>query len=517
MQSFHVSSASSLLLLVLGVAALIAPPTAAQPRSVSEIAPDVDALLHQSLDSLRGVVPGLSLALVQGDSVVYTASAGVHDVSGDAPVRPESGFYVASVTKPFVGLTAALLAARDSVDLDAPLSDLAPDLAFDSSGLDASRLSLRDHLTHRAGYSNEGLAYRPPFIGRLSPDQVLHVAGRFSSPAPISFRYSNEAYIVTAAILAQKTGVPWKTLVTQTVLDPLALAHTTPHMSEATGRAFAWPHALRDGVLTRIEAKADTNMHAAGGLVASAPDLARLAAAMMNDGRVDGRQVLPATAVREAVAPQIRLDARFYRFHRYAYGFGWYHADYRGERLLHHFGGFRGHHAHLSFMPDHDVGVAVVANSGSPAPHVVAAGVYDLLLDRAAPKQVANDLARIQRFVRQRASDADSLRATWTATDAEPPSRPPSTYVGRYAHPMWGTIAVEREGDALRATLSPRTATMQPAGRDTFLVDWEVGAALPLKLVFSTDAAAPTDDGASSVRWLHPQRDLGHVFRRVDP
>jgi CubicO group peptidase (beta-lactamase class C family) len=311
--------------------------------------------------------------------------------------------------------------------------------------------------------------------------------------------------------MAHTTGVSWKRLLARNIFEPLGMDQTTTDMSVAREREFAAPHGLRGGEVVPIEAKADTNMHAAGGMVASAPDLGQFLQVMMNRGRLDGEQVLPVRAVREALAPQIRLDASFYRFRRYAYGFGWYHADYRGDRLMHHFGGFRGHHAHMSFMPKHDLGVVVLANSGSPLPHPVAATIYDLLLDQRSPERYAGDLQQIASFAESRVADRDSVRAAWMGSPSDTsPARSPSAYVGTYVNPMWGTITVERTDDGLRATLPPQTAALVPYRENTFLVDWEVGSPLPLKLVFSATA----DGTASTVRWMHPSFTLDHAFER---
>jgi CubicO group peptidase (beta-lactamase class C family) len=482
----------------------------AQSRPVSSAEQEIDAAVRQALDSVD-VVPGLQVAIVQGDSVAYVKGFGTRNVSTGAPVTRNSSFYVASTTKSFTGLMTALLAEQDSLDLDAPLSTYLPTLTFDSTGLSADRLSLRDHLTHRAGYENEVLAYRPPSIGRLPVDEIVRVAGAYSRPTSISFNYTNEAYIVAAAALTQATGTSWKRLLVDNIFDPLGMSHTTPHMSVATKQEFAAPHGVRRGTVVPIEAKADTNMHAAGGLVASAPDLGRFLQVMMNDGRLDGEQVLPIRAVREALAPQMRCDKRYYRFRRYAYGFGWYHGDYRGRRLVHHFGGFRGHHGHMSFMPEQDLGIVVLANSGSPLPHPVAATIYDLLLNQYAPKQYGRDLQEIASFAETRTADRDSARAAWMDSPSDAaPAHPPSAYVGTYENPMWGTITVEKTDDGLRATLPPRTAALVPYRQDTFLVDWEVGSPLPLKLVFS----APDDGTASTIRWSHPSFELNHAFQR---
>ncbi|KAK0348817.1 hypothetical protein LTR94_035645, partial [Friedmanniomyces endolithicus] len=100
-------------------------------------------------------VPGLSIAVVQGDAVVMTAGYGVADIVTRRPVDADTRFYIASATKSFTALAFAARAARGELDLDAPLSRTFPDsgLSLDIAG----STSLTDLLVHRSGLSNDAL------------------------------------------------------------------------------------------------------------------------------------------------------------------------------------------------------------------------------------------------------------------------------------------------------------------------------------------------------------------------
>lgn len=485
----------------------------AQPVSASERAKAIDAAAAQALDSLSGAVPGMQIAVVQGDSVTYRGAFGMRDVSTGAPVTDTSSFYVASVTKSFTGMLAAVLAEDGTIALDAPLSSFFPDLAFDSTALDAERIRLRDHLAHRSGYTNAVLAERPPYLFRLDGDALTRALGRESAPRAVTFDYSNENYIVAAAALAQTTGTSWKALMEARLFDPLGMDRTTPHMSVAQSQQMTAPHAVAESGLTVIEAKADTNMHAAGGVVSTASDLGVWLRAVMNEGALGETQVLPRQAVQDALAPQVHLDARYQFIRRYAYGLGWYHGEYRGDVLMHHFGGFRGHHAHVSFMPAHDTGVVVLTNSGIPAPHLVAAQIYDLLLERANPKRYAQFLQRGAQGTERILAQREKTRREWL-DDAEdtPTMRPSAAYAGRYVHPSWGVIDVTAadgsSGGGLRVTYGPRSAPLIPHRRDIFRADLLVGLDLPVKLTFETGP-----DGMT-LRTSHPHLDLNATFQR---
>jgi CubicO group peptidase (beta-lactamase class C family) len=187
------------------------------------------------------------------------------------------------------------------------------------------------------------------------------------------------------------------------------MPHTTTSIAQAETGPFALPYeSTRDG-WKPLDPKTDATMHAAGGMVTSVSDAARWILANLHDGRIDDRQALPAEAVRAAHTPWASTDRMYYRFHRTGYGFGWYTADFEGEKLVHHFGGYSGYHAHISFMPEHDLGVAVFINSdaydGDTLVHMTAAYAYELLLDHAGIDE------KYQQESRTRAARSVALRA----------------------------------------------------------------------------------------------------------
>jgi CubicO group peptidase (beta-lactamase class C family) len=358
-------------------------------------------------------------------------------------------------------------------------------------------MSLRDHLTHRAGYGNLPLAARPLLVGRVQGERFAELLGRFSSPEPITFDYSNEAYLVAGEAMRRTTDHSWKTLLAENVLAPLGMDRSTPRMSVARRRAFAHPHTLVDGEIRTRAPKADTNMHAAGGMVATAPDLGRYLRAVINEGRLNGEQVLPAGAVREALAPQIRCDVSlpFDPFDRHAYGLGWFHSTYRGDRLMHHFGGYTGAFSHMSFMPEHDVGVVVLANGASPAGQTVATHIYDLVLGRD-PAAFAKKLRKSAAMTRKMQAQDQKEREAWFDGRAEDPQmRPVSAYTGTYEHEWLGTLTVRQRGDTLTATLGPQTSAMRPFQRDVFSLSLNGNGPryAPEKLTFDIGASSRAD------------------------
>ncbi len=359
-------------------------PPPQSPDATQEAIADITAFAERAFAE-AGAVAGMSLAVVQGDEVLLLHGLGQRNIEQGLPVTPQTGFYLASSTKSFLGLTAALLAERGELDLDAPVADFLPTMELPEP-LDPTTITLRDLLTHRHRIFSRAAQEQLAFREAVPLETFLEITAQDVRATPPGFFYTNMGYNVMGYVLEAATGKPWQTLVQEEILTPLAMTTTTSSIEAAQSGNFALPYAFGNGAFAQLETKADAAMHAAGGLVASAEDLAVWVQAQLQQGMVGGEQVLPRAAFVEAHTPHETLDAGFYKFQRNAYGLGWYHADFAGENMMHHFGGFDGYQAHVSFMPEHNLGVVALvsstAHSVSAVPHLVAAYAYERLLEK---------------------------------------------------------------------------------------------------------------------------------------
>ncbi|MEN8376603.1 MAG: serine hydrolase domain-containing protein [Gemmatimonadota bacterium] len=450
----HIGPTASLAIAI----ALAAPAACQRPDSPQPVDhPVIESFASRVFE--LGLAPAMAVAVVQGDSIVYLDAFGLADIERGRPATIETGFYIASSTKPFVGLAASLLHARGEIDLDAAVTDYLPDAELPQD--DGSPLSLRDLLTHTHGVSNDGpLTFRAAFSGAGERDEMIALIGEHGpAEAGRAFEYGNVGYNVASLALATALGETWKQTVGRDILEPVGMAATTPNVSTLDSASLAMPYAAEaEGFSRRHYAKTDANMHAAGGLVTTAADLARWLEVNMSGGTVDGRRVFPEEVLAEAHRPHATQDNAFDEFTREGYGLGWHVGHYKGERQLHHFGGFSGFHAHVSFMPERRIGVAVVTNEstvGSLLALLTARFAYDVLLDTPDLEAQADSL--LERFgaqVEMMRGRIGEDRARRAARPAQP-ARPFGDYAGAYANAQWGTIVFALEGDGMVATMGP--------------------------------------------------------------
>ena len=469
---FHVLvTAMRLLALLLVAFWFISSPNMPPPAEVeASFATDADDFIAEAMATL-GVIPGVSVAVVREGQPIYLRGFGMADVDAGLPVTPNTLFYIASSTKSFVGLTAALLDARGELDLDAPITQYLSKEAFPAN-VQADRVTVRDLLTHTAGLENNPIVFRTAYSGEHTPD-VLHALlseTTVNETAPHgTFAYTNLGYNLLGLILEEQTGKPWQDLVQEEVLAPLAMTRTTAYASlpEQQGWPQARPHFAfgTDGPELLALQKQDNTMHAAGGMMSSATDLAQWLIMNLQDGRVGDQEMLPAAVIQETHRKQAEVDAEFFRFHRNGYGLGWYHAAYGEETLVHQFGSFAGFRAHVSFMPEHNLGVAVLVNEstlGNTFADVVATFLYDWWLVGPEAKSMYEGF--VQRLVQQR----DQFRQRIESDRAERATRtftltaPLSAYTGTYVHPAGGTLRISKESQTLVVQLGNLRAVATP-------------------------------------------------------
>jgi hypothetical protein len=251
--------------------------------------------------------------------------------------------------------------------------------------------------------------------------------------------------------------------------------------------------------------KTDQTMHSAGGVIMSANDALRWLELVAEDGRIGGRQLISPGVVRGARTPIATVGVRFEGYRRDAYGLGWYIGPYRNERMLHHFGGFNGFRAHISYLPDNRVGVAVFVNDSSAAlmpVNAIANYAYDRVGGYVDAQErfdaaVAAAAARRVEVARRRLAEGESRSGLrWTL------SRPRSAYVGAYEHPHWGRIEITAEDEALIVACGVLRGVAAPSRkRDALWVELDPGDGADIQ--FHGAGGAPRSlsfEGASFVR-----------------
>ena len=232
-------------------------------------------------------IPGVAVAVVKDGRVVLAKGYGVKRQGAPAPVDVDTLFAIASNTKAFTAAALGLLVEDGKLAWDDPVTRHLPSFQMYDPYV-SHEMTIRDLLTHRSGLGlGEGdLLYFPP--STFSRREIVEKV-RFLRPAT-SFRsryaYDNILYIVAGEVVAAVSGKTWEAFVRERLLSPLGMKDTVPNPSALPASAnAATPHAHVEGVLRTVTPDDADNIAAAGGILASARDMARWVSALLQASR----------------------------------------------------------------------------------------------------------------------------------------------------------------------------------------------------------------------------------------
>lgn len=330
----------------------------AQPNGLATL----DELVPRALRDSG--TPGAAVTVIQSGRVVYEKGFGVADAETGAPVRPETLFRIGSTTKMFTAAAVLTLVEEHRVELDKPIEAYVPRLPAKLGAL-----TLRQLLSHTAGLGDRASRY-----GR-SDDDALGDAIRALPPEILEldpgavYSYSSLGYWIAGLVLESVTGQPYADAVAKRVLRPLGMTRSTFRPLEAITYPFAQQHeggAGKAPTVLRPFAE-DAATYPGGSLFSSARELARFVIAFLQNGSLDGKQVLPAGVVAAMSQPHAAIPGGSEH-----YTFGLVASTDRGVFTLSHGGARIGFGSMIFMAPKQRSAIIVVTNrSGSTLPGVV--------------------------------------------------------------------------------------------------------------------------------------------------
>lgn len=197
------------------VLVLLALTIAAHPCTAAPVAPvggpELRAVMEREIPRLlrEGEVPGLSIAVIRDKKIAWTGAFGVADPASGTPVRPDTVFQAASLTKPVAAYLALRLADRGVLDLDRPLWSILPHPQLEADPR-ARQITARHVLSHTTGLPNWG-------DGKL---ETRFLPGE-------RFGYSGEGFVWLQKTVEKLTGTPLAELARREVFAPLGMTRSS--------------------------------------------------------------------------------------------------------------------------------------------------------------------------------------------------------------------------------------------------------------------------------------------------
>jgi CubicO group peptidase (beta-lactamase class C family) len=341
-------------------------------------AADFSTIERVVLDELRSThTPGAAVAIVSGDSVIFAKGFGVASVETGDPVTPDMLFRLGSTTKMFTAATLVTLAQEGKLDLNQPvgtyLENIAPKLA---------RVTAAQLLSHTAGIVDDAPMFGSHDDSALAANvRSWKDAYAFAEPGRI-FSYSNPGFVLAGYLAEVVSGKPYADAVAERVLRPLGMTRSTFRPTVAMTYPLAQGHSVSEsGAPTVVRPAADyAGAWPAGSLYSSANELARWVVAFMNDGRLDGKQVLSRALITRLSTPVATPPGSQVR-----YAFGLELREDRGIRWVEHAGNRTGYGSLIRMAPDRRFAVILLGNKSGASLPKTADAAAELVLG-LAPK-----------------------------------------------------------------------------------------------------------------------------------
>jgi CubicO group peptidase (beta-lactamase class C family) len=438
------------LTITLGLVAVAAPTAAAQPSTVDARLRGFDAYMQKVIADWN--VPGIAVGIVVKDRLVFAKGYGYRDYGAKLPLTPTTTMPIASNTKLFTSVAAGLLVEEGKLDWDRPVRSYVPSIQFANDDLNRT-VTIRDMLSHRTGITrHDGIWYKSDFDQKALFDRIRYLEP--TAPLRSRFIYNNMMYVGAGYATELLSGRPWEAFVRERLLEPLGMTSTTFSIAEMRSQAdHAIPYTeRRDGTeLYRAPFyEEDAGVAPAGAMVSNVRDMSRWVIALINGGRVDGRQVIPASVIRETLAPSVALPNVNLELRGWGellnayYGMGRWVASYRGRPLAYHGGDLPGFHSQVSVMPYDSIGVIVlvIGDHAAPLYNVVSWNVYERLLGLSLTPW--SERLNTIRLANKEAGKQARARAGGGRVMGTRPTHDLDDYVGEFAHPAYGVLKVAR-------------------------------------------------------------------------
>lgn len=460
-------------------------------------------------------VPGMAIAVVKDDKIVYAKGFGVKKLGESAPVDEKTIFAIGSSSKAFTSAALAILVDEGKLKWDDPVNKYLPDfITYDPYV--TRELTVRDLLTHRSGLERGDFLW---YGSDLSRDEILRRT-RFIKPTwslRSTFGYQNLMYLAAGQIVAKVSGMSWDDFLAQRIFQPLSMASTSTSISAfKPGDNVATPHAQFDETTKPIQYRKIDNIGPAGSINSNVVDVAQWLRLQLGKGTVQDKKIFGQSVANEMHMPQtvMRIEGSYPMLYPEAhflnYGLGWFLSDFKGRKLVEHGGAIDGMRAEVALVPEEKLGVVILTNmNGSVVSMPLLYRVIDAFIGQPQKDWSGELLAKYKPLLEQgraAAKKAEAERVTGTK-----PSLELASYVGTYRNELYGDVKVRQENGKLMINVGPAfDGEMEHWNYDTFRATFVGSGITRAPVTFSLNAQGKADSVTVNLFGINP-----YPFKKV--
>ena len=326
-------------------------------------------------------IPGMSVAIVHDQELVWSRGLGFADVDKKIPASPNSIYSICSISKLFTSIGIMQLRDEGKLRLDDPIGKHLSWFNIQDKYPDAPEVTIGGILTHSSGLPREAdypywsgpefkFPTREQIIEALSGQEELY-------PADTYFQYSNLGMSLLGEVIATASGKPFAVYIQENILTPLGLTNTSPEIPEdQRGKQLATGYSvrLRDGSRKVIPFYLVNGIAPAAGFASTVEDLARFSSWQFRLLEKGGWEVLAANTLKEMHRVHW-LDPNW----RTTRGLGFSVSRRDDKTYVGHGGNCPGYKSQLSLQTKDKIAVVVMSNAHDVSPSSYGYEIFDLV------------------------------------------------------------------------------------------------------------------------------------------
>ncbi len=336
-------------------------------------------------------VPGLAITAIKDNEILMQEGFGVADVETNSKVTTHTLFPIGAMTKAFTATSIAMLVDAGKLGWFDNVAYFLPDFYLYDSAVTAD-IRVLDLLYHNSGLGTLSSSFLG-FLGYPEHDIIhklryLHPTEEFRS----LFQYHNGIYLVAGDLIEKVSKMPWRNFIKKNIFEKLEMTNSLAVLSDQKPEdEIAAPYAIENNKIKLLKHNYFTeSFSAAAGIYSNVKDITHWLQFNIQQGRYNHQDIVSRQAMANIFSPHITIsfspillphtvktvDAR-------AYGLGWFVVDYAGHQGLEHAGSVPGGSTFISFLPEHNLGIALMCNANAVRFMLSALRIYfyDLMFD----------------------------------------------------------------------------------------------------------------------------------------
>ncbi|MCW8386352.1 beta-lactamase family protein [Fluoribacter dumoffii] len=343
-------------------------------------------------------VPGYAYGIFLDGRLVHTGNGGYTDIAKKIPVTPQSMFRIASMTKSFTAMAILKLRDEGRLRLDDPASFYIPELKNLKLTQDAAEITVRDLLTHSAGFPEDN-PWGDRNLSKTDEELVALVRQgiALSHVSGTSFEYSNLGYALLGLIVKNVAGISYQDYIAANIWKPLGMEQAAWEFAQVRPNQLAHGYQWVNDHWQEEPLLHDGSYASMGGMIASIESFGHYVGLHQSawPARDDPETgPIKRSSIREmhqpwriyALNPKNRVYGRVCpSINAYGFGLRW-SQDCNNTIAVGHTGGLPGFGSNWFIVPEYGLGVVLLTNVTYAAAEATNVRVINKLIKEARLK-----------------------------------------------------------------------------------------------------------------------------------